>query len=259
MCFVSSVLTVLFCCWMAVAMWNCCRLGAHFVYTIQLSTRFTVSHHVKPHTRVQVCLDVTCHLHFWQNDQNLLVLFAAAVTWGWNGCQNKCQRKKLTMGKKTLFLPGLKPVIFSNESSALTNEISLLPGTLFAQNVHALTTAILCCLAVLSISSQTTKSLRQRCSPFPEFPKLTISLILLLSIGCPLMHGYSTNLLPCATIASAGPPLSTWLNSWKVSNQPTSNALLLIFPFFVFPLWACTHLARDYLTLHHLCGAVSLC
>ena len=92
-----------------------------------------------------------------------------------------------------------------------------------------------------------------------EFPKLTISLILLLSIGCPLMHGYSTNLLPCATIASAGPPLSTWLNSWKVSNQPTSNALLLIFPFFVFPLWACTHLARDYLTLHHLCGAVSLC
>ena len=168
MCFVSSVLTVLFCCWMAVAMWNCCRLGAHFVYTIQLSTRLTVSHHVKPHTRVQVCLDVTCHLHFWQNDQNLLVLFAAAVTWGWNGCQNKCQRKKLTMGKKTLFLPGLKPVIFSNESSALTNEISLLPGTLFAQNVHALTTAILCCLAVLSISSQTTKSLRQRCSPFPE-------------------------------------------------------------------------------------------
>ena len=29
------------------------------------------------------CLDVTCHLHFWQNDQGLLC--ATAVTRGWNG------------------------------------------------------------------------------------------------------------------------------------------------------------------------------
>ena len=34
-------------------------------------------------SRVYACVDVTCHLHFWQNDQGLLR--AAAVTRGWNG------------------------------------------------------------------------------------------------------------------------------------------------------------------------------
>ena len=47
-----------------------------------------------------------------------------------------------------------------------------------------------------------------------EFPKLTISLLILfLSNGCPLIHGYSTNSLLCATAASAWTLLSTWLNS----------------------------------------------
>ena len=32
--------------------------------------------------RVHVCLAVTCHLHFWQNDSDLLR--TTAVTWGWN-------------------------------------------------------------------------------------------------------------------------------------------------------------------------------
>ena len=31
--------------------------------------------------KVYECLAVTCHLHFWQNDQDLL--HATAVTWGW--------------------------------------------------------------------------------------------------------------------------------------------------------------------------------
>ena len=37
------------------------------------------------------CLAVTCHLHLWQNDRDLLR--AAAVTRGWNGYRNKSAQK----------------------------------------------------------------------------------------------------------------------------------------------------------------------
>ena len=33
--------------------------------------------------KVYACLAVTCHLHFWQNDQDLL--YATAATWGGMG------------------------------------------------------------------------------------------------------------------------------------------------------------------------------
>ena len=33
--------------------------------------------------KVRACLAVACHLHFWQNDRDLLR--ATAVTRGWNG------------------------------------------------------------------------------------------------------------------------------------------------------------------------------
>ena len=39
----------------------------------------------------------TCHLHFWQNGQDLLR--ATAVTPGWNGYRYKSQHKKFTMEK----------------------------------------------------------------------------------------------------------------------------------------------------------------
>ena len=52
--------------------------------------------------KVHVCLSVTCHLPFWQNDWDLL--HATAVTRGWNGYQNKSQHRKLTMEKKILLL-----------------------------------------------------------------------------------------------------------------------------------------------------------
>ena len=53
--------------------------------------------------------------------------------------------------------------------------------------------------------------------------------------------------------------LSTWPNSLKFTNQPGSYALLLMLPFFVFALCACTHLIRDlFLMLHHLSGTFSL-
>ena len=78
----SSVFTALFGCYMAGATWNCSRL-VHILctpYTLQpctsLQCRFIQSH-------VQIgcmSLAMTCHLHFWHNDQDLL--HAAAVTFG---------------------------------------------------------------------------------------------------------------------------------------------------------------------------------
>ena len=76
-------------------------------------------------------------------------------------------------------------------------------------------------------------------------------IILLLSIGCPLIHEYSTNLLLCATTDSTLLFLSAWLISWRFRNQPASHALLLILPFSVFPLCACTHLVRDLFLMFH--------
>ena len=49
---------------------------------------------------VYVCLAVTCHLHFWQNDWDLLC--TAAVTRRWNGYRNKSQHRKSTLEKKIL-------------------------------------------------------------------------------------------------------------------------------------------------------------
>ena len=53
--------------------------------------RFNKSHIRK----VYVCLAVTCHLHFWQNDRDFLR--ATVVTRGWNGYRNKSQHRKSTL------------------------------------------------------------------------------------------------------------------------------------------------------------------
>ena len=69
-------------------MWHCCCLSTCSVYTIQPCTRLQC-HFIQSHTgRVYVCLAVTSHLHFGQNDPDLLVLCATAVTQGWNGYRN---------------------------------------------------------------------------------------------------------------------------------------------------------------------------
>ena len=53
------------CCYMAGAMWNCCRhsLGARSLYIILPCTM------LRPHFMVHSCLAVTCILHLQQNDQ----------------------------------------------------------------------------------------------------------------------------------------------------------------------------------------------
>ena len=61
---------------------------------------------------VHACLAVTCHLHFWQNDRDLLC--ATAVTRGWNRYRNKSQHRKLILEKKILplLLQGFEPTTF---------------------------------------------------------------------------------------------------------------------------------------------------
>ena len=86
---------------------------AHSVYTIRLCTiswHFMHSHM----RRVPACLVVTCHLHFRQNDHNLLR--ATVVTLGWNGYQTKSQHRELVLEKKILLLllPELEPMTFQS-------------------------------------------------------------------------------------------------------------------------------------------------
>ena len=72
-------------------------------------------HFMQSHIRkVYTCLAVTCHLHFWQNDRDLLR--AAAVTRGWNGNRNKSQHRKSTLENKILLplLQGFEPATFQS-------------------------------------------------------------------------------------------------------------------------------------------------
>ena len=74
-------------------------------------------------------LAVSCHLHFWQNDQDLLR--ATAVTRGSNEYRNKPEsaQKKLTLEKKILrqLMQGLEPGTFDLKSGALTTELPPFP------------------------------------------------------------------------------------------------------------------------------------
>ena len=72
-------------------------------------------HFIQSHIRkVYACLAVTCHLHFWQNDRDLLR--ATAVAREWNGYRNKSQHRKSTLEKKILLplLQGFEPATFQS-------------------------------------------------------------------------------------------------------------------------------------------------
>ena len=137
----SGVLTALFGCCMAGATWNCCRLCASSVYTIQPCTSLQCDF-IQSHTgRVYVCLAVTCHLQFWQNDRDLVR--ATVVTRGWNGYRNKSQHRKSTLEKKILppLLPGLKPGTFLSRVRRCNHWAIPAP-----QYMHVCTTYCLCVL-----------------------------------------------------------------------------------------------------------------
>ena len=79
-------------------------------------------HFMQSHIRkVYACLAVTCHLHVWQNDRDLLS--ATAVTHGWNGYRNKSAQKvdrgdenssAAPLGYTPMMFPqlGYKPMMF---------------------------------------------------------------------------------------------------------------------------------------------------
>ena len=88
-------------------------LSALSVYTIQLCTMSR--HFMQSHLRkVHACLDVTSHMHFWQNDRG--PLRATAVTRGWNRYRNNSQRRKVTLEKKIFppLLQGFEPATFQS-------------------------------------------------------------------------------------------------------------------------------------------------
>jgi len=120
---------------------KCCCLSTSSIYTIQPWTSLQC-HIIQSHVdRVYVCLAVTCHLCFWQNDPDLLR--ATAVTRGWNGYWNKSHHGKFTQANKILppLLLGLKPGWPSDhKSDPLTTELSPLPG---CENM-TVSAAILC-------------------------------------------------------------------------------------------------------------------
>ena len=107
-----------------------CETAAVSVHTFSVHRTImntkSVSFRLKPHVGcICVCLAVTCHLHLWQNDWD--VLHATAVTWWWNRQENKSQHWKLTLNNKNLTAApdgdlNLQP--FDRESSALTTELS---------------------------------------------------------------------------------------------------------------------------------------
>ena len=76
----SDVVTVLFGCYMASAMWNCCCLSACSLYTIQ-PCNILQCHFMQNHKHwVHAHFAVTSHLPTWQNDWDLL--HDAVVTQG---------------------------------------------------------------------------------------------------------------------------------------------------------------------------------
>ena len=94
--------------------------------------------------KVYACLTVTCHLHFWQNDQDLL--HATVVTWGWNRYRNKSQHRKSTRRRKfsQRSCRDLNKRHFNQESSALTTELSP-PPVLLNAKLYALIDDVACC------------------------------------------------------------------------------------------------------------------
>ena len=115
-----GVLTVLFACYMAAA------ISARSVYTIH---PHTMSHHfMQSHIRrTHACLAVTCHLHFWQNDQDFFHATAviqvgmyteirvSTESWPW--------RRKLSCRSSW----DSNPWPFNHESGTLTTDLPLVP------------------------------------------------------------------------------------------------------------------------------------
>ena len=78
---------------------NCCRLGARSVHTCTSLQCHFIGSDIRIRS-VYACLAITCHRNFWQNER--VLLYATAVTRGWNRYRNKSQQRKLALEKKFL-------------------------------------------------------------------------------------------------------------------------------------------------------------
>ena len=82
---------------------------------LSISYNHAPCHFMQSHIcKAYACLAVTCHLHFWQNDRDLL--HATAVTRGWNGYRHKSQYRKSNLERNILppLLQGFEPATFQS-------------------------------------------------------------------------------------------------------------------------------------------------
>ena len=132
---------------MADAAWNCCRLGARSVYTIQPCISLQYPFIQSYIGTMYACLakkPATCT--FWQNDSNLLGV--TAVTRGWNGYRYKSRHRKLTLEKKGFpsLLSGLEPSTFLSRVHCSTAELSPLTSHLVCCRLPAASRSFIFCL-----------------------------------------------------------------------------------------------------------------
>ena len=131
--------------------------GMFCVFTIHLST---MSHHFMQSyiCRLHASLAVTCHLHFWQNDWDLLC--ATVVTQGVERTLKlMSQHRKLTLEKKILLslLPGLEPRTFqlllwrSNYNAISVPLLISVLSCLYLHLVLSCTSLSQCCLDLLCL------------------------------------------------------------------------------------------------------------
>ena len=105
--------------------------------------------------KVHACLTVTCQLHFWQNDWDLLC--ATEVTWGWNGYWNKSQHRSWPW-RRNFSCHSCKDLSlwpFSHESGTQTTELTSLLCVHVCQTVCVCVCGMLAWSVCMCVSSKT--------------------------------------------------------------------------------------------------------
>ena len=121
--------------WPSVSWWDACKLifNNRFPHCAWIAM-WAHSNFVGP--RVYACLEVTCHLQFWQNDQGLL--HATAVTQGWTDTERESAKRVNSGWKKTLspLQPGLELTTFPSKVWHSTNKLTQLQFTSNEKKTH---------------------------------------------------------------------------------------------------------------------------
>ena len=133
----TEVVTTLFGCYMAGVTWNCCRLGASSVYTMQ---PYNQCHFIRSYIATYTCVRKTA-----RDLSRAIAVTRVALRSGSTFCadsnyfppgdgyRNKSQHRKLTLEKKILppLLPRLEPETLDHDSAALPLSHSRSPKLLF--------------------------------------------------------------------------------------------------------------------------------